>query len=96
MTRCEWCKRDGCRDHESTKVFPLGSPTFEEVGPAPRTSGYVRSREALIPEAERIADQTVGPHPPGHHRSRFVLEWCDRWNRAFHAAMEYLWGHSAA
>ncbi len=92
---CDWCKQDGCTDHVATKVFPLGSPMIEVLGLRP-PDDYVRRREALIPAAEELADETAGPCPPGHHRSRPVLAWEDRWSRAFHAAMDYLWRQNGA
>jgi hypothetical protein len=49
---------------------------------------YERERNGLIVEAEALAKERSGKRPATHD-PRYA-EWCNRWNRAFHRAMDGL------
>lgn len=59
---------------------------------------YVAARNALIPEAERIANETVGPKPknadpyemqPYDHK-KTTVQWVSDWNIIFFREMDRL------
>ena len=51
---------------------------------------YVRQRNALIAQAEAIADQCVAVVPPGRGNDAAVTESRTLWTRAFSTAMDEL------
>ena len=51
---------------------------------------YVTARNALIPEAREYADREAGPEP--EETGPIRDSWNFKWNRLFHARMDYLTG----
>lgn len=58
---------------------------------------YVAARDALIPLAEKYANDHAGPKPPGTRMDNAECElWAARWNTLFHAHMDELWKQCAS
>lgn len=53
-----------------------------------RDTEYAKLRSALVPEAEKFANDTQGKTRRGSGRSND--QWCAAWNATFHAKMEEL------
>ena len=53
---------------------------------------YEQERNALIPAAEKYADNLAGEKPRAAKADDPVLNaWTDKWNKAFHGKMNRLW-----
>ncbi len=50
---------------------------------------YEQQRNALIPEAEKVASRLAGPAPAFSNAT--YKDWTWRWDREFLAAMDRLW-----
>ena len=54
-----------------------------------KPTNYETLRNALIPQAEALADSKAGPEPDG--KSPEYQVWARTWNTTFHDEMNRLW-----
>ena len=52
---------------------------------------YINERSALISQAEKHANSKHGKTASDNCDDDERLEWCAKWNREFHSAMDSLW-----